>query len=130
MPEDNDDKKPPRMRVASNSTLPIASVIDDPETFRRAVALLAKGSAAVYAIRDAEKDKDEASSELATICEAYSLKGIRHGLNAFEYHGYTARQTLSRERLLALGVPAETIAKAMVEGKPFLSARLAPFDIE
>jgi hypothetical protein len=120
----------PRMTVASNSKLPICSVIDDPDTFRQCVALLQRATDATVKESEAREEKQEVSEQLAAICEAYQLPGVRHGLNKFEYYGWQTRKTLSSKKLLALGVSAEIIEQAYEDSKPFLSTRINPFDIE
>jgi hypothetical protein len=119
-----------RIYSAAKSNLPIASVIDDPETFKRAVALLRKATANKVKKSEIEESDEQVRAELAAICEAYSLKGLKHGLAGFEYHGYATRKTLSKELLLARGVSAEDIEASYKEGDPFLSAKVVVFDIE
>ena len=119
-----------RLRSASNSKLPIASVIDDPDLFREVVDLLRKSveiKSQQSELEDADKDIRE---RLGAICASYDLKGLRHGRAGFEYHGYTTRKTLSRERLLELGVAADVIAEAYVEGDPFMFAKVIAFDLD
>lgn len=123
-----DEKK--RYTSASNSRLPLASVIPDTEMMKRAVALLNEDMQLKTSISAMEERTDEIKDELAAICQAYDLKGFRHGLNGFEYHGYATRKTLSKEKLLALGVSAETIDRATVDGQPYLFVRVVRFDIE
>jgi hypothetical protein len=118
-----------RLRRAKNSKLPIASVIEDPEIFREVVSLLKESTDNKVKISEIEERQGAISERLAAICEVYNLPGIRHGLNAFEYHGWTTRKTLSKERLLFLGVSAETIDAAYVDSKPFLSTKIVPFDV-
>jgi hypothetical protein len=127
---ESEPTKAPRFTSAANSKLPLASVIDDTETMRHAVKLLKEGVANSAKQSELKERESEIREELAAICHAYELTGFKHGLCGFEYHGYQTRQTLSKERLLALGVPADTIAQAYSEGKPFLSSRLLAFDME
>src|SRR5258708_40301778 len=96
-----------RLRSASGSSLPIASVIDDSDLFKKAVKLLKEATAVVVKKSECEEREREIKEELGAICAAYDLKGFRHGLHGFEYHGYQTRKTLSKERLLAQGVTAE-----------------------
>lgn len=119
-----------RLRSASNSSLPIVSVIDDTETMKTAVALLKKATAIHVKISELEDQEREVKEQLASICTAYNLKGLRHGLNGFEYQGWMTRKTLSKERLLANGVTADQIADSFVEGTPFLMTKITPFDLE
>ena len=130
MAKEPKEKPAPRLRSASNSTIPIASVISDPETFREAVAMLREATANKVAQSELKERETAIKENLAAICEAYDLKGIRHGLDCFEYYGYSTRQTLSKERLLALGVPAETIDAAYAAGEPYLNTKINPFDID
>lgn len=119
-----------RLRRASTSTIPKANIIDDLDTFKRVVKLLREGTKVKVAQSQAAEREREIKEELAAICEAYGLSGLRHGLDEFEYYGWKTRSALSKERLLALGVPAETIASAYVESAPFLSTKIDPFDLD
>jgi hypothetical protein len=130
MPEETESSKAPRLRSAANSKLPLTSVIDDGDTMRRATKLLKEGVANSAKQSKLKERESEIREELAAICAAYDLPGFKHGLCGFEYHGYTTRQVLSKERLLALGVSADTIAQAYSEGKPYLNSRLLAFDME
>ncbi len=123
------DKKP-RLLSAAGSNLPSVAVISDNETFRRAVKLLKEGILVKAKQSELEERAAEIRDELAAISEAYQLKGMKYGLAGFEYHGYVTRKSLSKERLLALGVPADTIDQAFVEGNPYLSTKLIVFDLE
>ena len=119
-----------RLRSAAGSNLPLASVIDDPELFKKSVKLLKEATGCSVKQSEAEDRLKEIKEELGAICEAYGLKGFKHGLHGFEYHGYTTRKSLSKEKLLAAGVSAEIIADAYVEGTPFMFSKVIPFDIE
>jgi len=119
-----------RLRSASNSKYPLASVIDDPDTFKRAIHLLKECTINKVKQSELKEQEDELKTELAAICSAYNLPGIRHGLDCFEYFGWKTKQTLSKERLLALGVTAEQIAQAYVDSDPFLMTKITPFDLE
>jgi len=129
MSDNEQDDKRPRLRSAGNSKLPLASVIPDEETFQRAIQLLRDGTANKVEQSRLIEIESDIKAELAAICEAYSLPGFRHGLNMFEYQGWKTRTTLSKEKLLELGVSAEQIAGAYVEGKPFLMTKIDPFDM-
>lgn len=118
-----------KLRSAARSTLPVASIIPDPDTFKQAVKLLKEATAIVTKQSEQDDRLKEIKSELAAICEAYEVKGFRHGLHGFEYHGYTTRKTLSKEKLLLLGVSADQIDKSYVDSAPFLSSKIVPFDI-
>jgi hypothetical protein len=121
----------PRMMVASHSKLPTVDVaVDDTEIQQRCRVLLEQATKARVKESEAREEIEKAGGELAEICEAYGLKGFRDGLNKFEYFGWQTRKTLSAQRLLALGVAADVIKQAYQESKPFLSTRIAPFDIE
>jgi hypothetical protein len=126
----NNEEKRPRFTSASNSKLPLASKIPDRDIFNRAVILLKRNTELKAKISEAEEELGSNKEELSAVCEAFNLKGIKYGLDGFSYEGYITRQTLSKERLLALGVPAETIAEAYVEGHPFLSTKVLRFDME
>lgn len=120
----------PRIRSAGNSKIPLCSVIDDPEMFREVVQLLKESTTVKVKQSELADCEDEIRDRLAAICEAYELPGVRHGRDCFEYYGWQTRKTMSKERLLALGVSAEIIDAAYVEGKPFLSSKINPFDID
>lgn len=125
----SEDKKQ-RLRSAAGSSLPIASVIDDSEIFKRVVKLLKEATSTVVRRSECEDREREIKEELGAICAAYDLKGFRHGKHGFEYHGYMTRKTLSKERLLAQGVSAEQIDAAYEDGKPYLYAKIIPFDLD
>ena len=125
-----DNHKETRLRSASQSTLPLASVIDDPETFKRAVAALKKLLIKHAMIDKLEEEKAALKDDLMSICAALDLKGVRHGKVGFEYDGWKTRKTLSNKRLLELGVPAETIDQAYVESSPFQMSKIVVFDID
>lgn len=119
-----------RLRSAQNSTLPLTSEIPDPEIFKQATHLLKEGIKLRAKISELEESASDLREQLAVICAAYDLKGLRHGLAGFEYHGYKTRQTLSKEKLLANGVSADIIAKSFSEGEPYLMTKFVAFDIE
>jgi hypothetical protein len=119
-----------RLRSAKNSSLPLTSVIPDTDVFKQACRLLEEAVRVKSVMSELEERADAIREELAAVAAAYDLKGFRHGLAGFEYHGYTARKTLSKELLLAAGVSADVIAGAHVEGEPFLSCKLVVFDLE
>lgn len=124
-----DAKTNAKLRSAQRSTLPIISIIEDKETFDHALKLLKGASSLNVKKSEIESRLEEIKLELAAICEAFDLKGFRHGLKGFEYHGYTTRKTLNNELLVAAGVPAKTIAECYKESAPFLSAKIVAFDI-
>lgn len=124
MPE---EKK--RLLSSSNSHLPVCSEIDDPETFRAAVKLMKEGNKLRAQISELDDRRVAIITELSAICEAYNMKGFRHGLNGFEYHGYTLRKSLNKEKLVTL-VPADVIDQCYEDGKPFVSYKLIAFDID
>lgn len=119
-----------RIRRATNSKYRAATDAfeGDPEMLMEAVDLLKTITQEKVQISALTDSLAENQGRLAAICEAYSLDGVRHGLNCFEYHGWQTRKTLSRERLLELGVSAEIIEAAYTESKPYLSTRIVPFD--
>ena len=119
-----------RLRSASNSKLPMASEIPDPDMFREAVSLLKKGTKLRTEISEREEELSKVRDRLGAIAVAYDMPGFRHGLHSFEYRGWQTRSSLSKEKLLSLGVTAETIDAAYVGSKPFLDMRISPFDIE
>jgi len=119
-----------RIRRAANSKFKSVTEAfeDNPEMTVRSIDLLKSVTQKKIEVSRLGEEIDEATAELAAICEAYSLDGLRYGLNCFEYYGWKTRKTLSKERLLELGVPAETIEAAYAESKPFLSTKVNPFD--
>lgn len=119
-----------RLHSASHSKLPLASVIEDNDTFKRVVKLLRDGTINKVKQSELKEKEEEIKNELAAICEAYGIAGVRYGLDAFEYYGWKTRETLSKERLLALGVSAETIAAAYQTSAPYLMTKIDPFDLE
>jgi hypothetical protein len=121
---------PERLRSASNSKYPLASVIDDPDTFKQAKELLILATEIKVKISKLEEREAEAKEALAAICTAYNLDGFRWGLHCFEYHGWQTRETLSKEALIANGVTAEQIAASFIKGEPFLMTKVNPFDLE
>ena len=124
------DNKPPRVRRASASKLPSAvdALVDDPDLRAQVISLLEHATAVKVVQSELAEEEDQIKQELAAVCETYKLPGLRFGLNCFEYYGYKVRETLSKEALLNLGVPAETIAAAYKAGKPYLSTKIDPFD--
>jgi hypothetical protein len=127
---DNNDQKRERIRRASNSKLPQASELPDVEIRNRVQKLLKRSTELVRLISESKENLDELESELGAICEAYDLKGFRHGLHSFEYYGWKTRKTLSTAALVANGVSAEVIAASYVESKPFIMQKVNPFDVE
>lgn len=119
-----------RLRSASRSTLPTASLISDSEVFKDSVRLLKEAVKLQAQISTAEDRLKEIKEHLAATCEAYNLKGMKYGLSGFEYRGYTARSVLSKEALLEAGVDPQIIADSYRKGNDFLDARFVVFDIE
>lgn len=119
-----------RLTSASRSSLPVASVIPEQDIFERAVALLKEGIAVKVKMSELEERASEIRDELGAIAEAFDLKGFRHGMGGFEYHGYTTRKSLSKEMLLSHGVSADVIAQSYKDSEPFMSAKFIVFDLE
>ncbi len=119
-----------RLRSASGSTLPSVAVVSDQPTFKRSISLLKEAVEILVKKSELEDREKEIKEELSAICQAYEIKGMKYGKCGFEYHGYQTRKTLSKERLLALGVSAEIIDQATVAGDPFLYSRTVAFDLE
>ena len=134
MSEETNEKKGTRLRSASRSTLPKSSEIPDPETFRSVNKMLKEAVALKVKVSEAEERLEEIKNELAAVAMAYDLSGFRHGLAGYEYHGYTSRQTLNKQKLIekigANGCPASVIDESYEDGKPFLSAKIVVFDME
>jgi hypothetical protein len=127
----SEDEKQDRLLSASRSKLPKASaVIHDSYSLKHAVALLKRITTINATLSELQEEKDEKVEELALICAAHDAPGLKHGMMGFEYHGYTSRRSLSKERLLALGVEASVIDAAYVPGKEFLNTKVLHFDIE
>jgi hypothetical protein len=127
---DQETEKTTKLKSASMSKLPMASVISDKDTFEMAVDLLKQGADLKAQIELLEVRKKAISEEMAAICGAFDLPGFKHGRDGFEYHGYTTRKSLSKEKLLALGVSADVIAGAYVDSTPFLNVKLVHFDLD
>lgn len=130
MSEPTNGESKPRLRSAANSKLPIASVIPDTDQFREAIRLVERATAIKVEMDELKEELDGLIEQMAAICEVFHLEhGFKYGLFMFEYHGWKTRDTLSKEKLLELGVPADTIAKAYTTSKPYLSTKIDPFDI-
>jgi len=120
-----------RFRSASRSTLPTASAaLPDKEMLQQVTALLKEGMKVKIKLSELDERRKEITEELGAIAAAYDLSGFRHGLIGFEYHGYTTRKTLSKERLLAAGVSAEILEECFADSEPFMNAKLVAFDVE
>jgi hypothetical protein len=125
----NESTAPKRLTSASNSKLPMASELPDTDDLKRVVKLMKEANALKVKISEAEDRLDEIKQELSAVCEVYNMKGFRHGLNAFEYHGWITRKALNKEKLATL-VPADVIDSCYEPGPPFLSVRVIAFDME
>lgn len=117
-----------KLTKASNSKLPQLSELPDEDAQARAKRLLREASKLKMEISEREERVTAIRDELAAICEGYSLPGFKYGLAGFEYHGYTTRRTLSKEKL-AVHVAADIIDKCYDESKPFLSSKFVVFDL-
>jgi hypothetical protein len=129
------DRKPPRLRSASRSSLPLTSgAIPDNDTHKQAVALLREGIALKVKESEIKERLDEIRTELGTIAAAYDLSGFRNGLTGFEYYGWKSRESLKKDKLIALlskySVPVSELAGCYEAGEEFLSTRLFAFDLE
>ena len=124
----SEEKK--RMISAGNSKLPMASEIPDEDTFQEVRVLLKKALKLRETISEKEDELSGIKDQLQAICEAFDMKGFRHGLAGFQYDGFITRKSLSKEALLAAGVAAQTIEDCYLEGKPFVSAKIIAFDFE
>ena len=128
-----EDKKS-RLRSASRSTLPQSSAIPDQETFKQVNGLLKEAVKLKVKESECAERLDEIKNELAAVAMAYEMTGFRHGMAGYEYHGYTSRQTLNKQKLIekvgAYGCPASVIEESYEDGKPFLSAKIVVFDLE
>ena len=124
-----DDKQSQgRQRFASKSTLPIASVITDPDVFNECKDLLREAADLTTRKAADESRLNEIKETLSGYSQAYELRGMRHGLAGFEYRGWTTRRTLSKEKLVENGVDPETIAASYSESDEFLDTRIVVFD--
>lgn len=137
MNEENVDgarAKEKRLRSASNSSLPLVSIIPDTETMKQATVLLKEAGKLKCKISEAQERLDEIELELAAVASAYELKGFRYGLFGFDYRGYTSRKTLDKTKLVAelsaRGIPASVIDSCYRPGEPYLDARITAFDME
>lgn len=127
-------KEKTRLRSASRSELPIASIIPDKDTFESVVSLLREASGLKVQVSESEERLKEIQTELAAISEIYGGKGFRHGRAGFEYRGMTSRSSLKKPKLIELlsshGIPASDLEACYEEGTPFLDARVVIFDID
>ena len=124
----SEEKK--RFLSASKSSLPLCSEIPDTDTVKHVSKLMREGNALRARISEDDERLTEIKNELSAICEAYRLdKGFRHGMNGFEYHGYTSRKTFNKEKAATL-IPADVIDQCFTEGTPYLSVKLIAFDVE
>lgn len=127
-------KSKARLRSASMSSLPQSSAIPDADTFKQVNALLKEAVKLKTKVAEAEDRLDEIKNELSTVAAAYDLKGFRHGMAGFEYHGYTSRSTLNKAKLVdklsEYGAPASLIDECYEPGAGFLSAKFVVFDLE
>jgi len=130
-----------RFTSAGNSKLPQASEIPDEDTFQEVRKLLKKAISLRAGISEREDELSVIKECLGAICEAFELKGFRHGLAGFQYDGYITRKSLSKEALLSsscicpkcsteVAISAQTIEDCYLEGKPFVSAKIIAFDFE
>jgi hypothetical protein len=125
-----EEPKSTRIRRASNSKLPQASEIEDRDIRERVKELLKRSTVTAMKISESRELLEQLESEMGAICEAYDLKGFRHGLHCYEYYGWHTRKTLSKVKLLELGVSAEIIEAAYTESKPYIMQKVNPFDVE
>jgi len=125
----NEQAAPKRLTSASRSALPMASELPDTEDLKRVVKLMKEANGLKVKISEAEDRLDEIKAELSAVCEVYNMKGFRHGLNGFEYHGWITRKSFNKEKLATL-VPAGVIDSCYEEGNPFLSVKVIAFDME
>lgn len=124
------EEKKKRLLSASNSALPLISVLPDRKTMNAAKKLMAESADLKVVIDGAEARRKEINEELAVYAEANGLPGFRHGMYGFQYSGWTSRQSLSREKLVENGVDPEAIAASMVDGTPYLNCKVIVFDVE
>lgn len=129
-----DRAKKERLRSASNSKLPVVSVIPDQETMKQAVALLKEATKLKVKVSEAEDRLEEIKLELFAIASSYDLSGFRYGLAGFENRGYSSRSTLNKQKMIsdlsARGIGADVIAGWYESGNEFLDARITTFDVE
>jgi len=133
--DDQSEGKSKRLRSASNSKLPVASVIPDREEFKRAVALLREAGKIKVAMSEGKERLDEIEMELHCLCVAYDLNsGLRHGLFGFEDRGMKSKSTLKKDKLVNLlsefGIPAARLSECYESGSEFLDTRITAFDLE
>ena len=128
------NEKKSRLRSASRSTLPKSSEIPDSATFRQVNGLLKEAIKLKVKESEVKERLEEIRDELAMVAMAYDLSGFRHGLAGFEYHGYTSRQTLNKQKLIeavsAYGCPASVIEASYEPGAEYLNAKIVVFDME
>ena len=133
MSEETESKKS-RLRSASRSTLPRSSEIPETDVFKNVNKLLKEAVALKVKQSETEERLDEIKNELAAVAFAYNMPGFRHGLAGYEYHGYTSRSSLNKQKLIEkispYGCPASVIEESYEPGTPFLSAKIVVFDME
>jgi hypothetical protein len=119
-----------RLRSASRSTLTPASAITDSEVFKESIKLLREAAKLRAQVSQAEERLDQIKEYLSGVCGAYDLKGLKYGLAGFEYHGWTARATFSKEAAVELGIDPAVVAQCYRKGKEYLDAKFVLFDVE
>lgn len=127
-PEKREDKKERSKPLASNSVLPLVSVLGDRADMKRATKLL-EHAHAQKKIRDAaDKEVTAAKEELAAFALTDELPGLRYGLLAIQVNGYKTRQTfdkdLAKSLMLEYGVPPEKIGGCYKESDEYLDTKL------
>jgi hypothetical protein len=117
-----------RLTSASKSSLPDAAEMPDTDASETAIALMREAGMLRIVVSEAEERLEEIKSELSSLCEVYEMKGFRHGLNGFEYHGWQKRKTFSREKAVTL-IPVDVLDQCYVDNKPYVSTKFVAFDI-
>jgi hypothetical protein len=117
-----------RFTCAAKSALPVVSEMPDTDDMQRAIRLLREANILRTVVSETEERLEDIKNELSSLCEAYEMKGFKHGLNGFEYHGWQQRKTFSKEKAVTL-IPADVIEQCYVDGKPFVLAKFIAFDM-
>lgn len=122
-----------RLTSASNSRLPLPSVLSAPE-MQDAISNLRELTDVRVKISELAERQEELEMQLAAVCDLYNLPGLRYGKSYFEFMGWKARKNLNREALVALlteyAVPIERLGECYKPGKEFLQKRSGVFDLE
>lgn len=124
-------KKERSKPLASNSALPLVSVLSDRSDVRRATKLLQTAHTQKKIRDDADKEITSCKEALAALAMVDDLPGLRYGSLGIQVNGYQSRSTFKKDRAKALmleyGVPPEKIGECYEEGGEYLDTKLVEF---